>query len=328
MPWPRAIRFRFSLRALLVFLTLFAIWSGYHTNRALKARRAVSVLHRYGASTDYLPDSYESSVLYAPWHFYQTLAGWIWHEPRISHVAIDSQLEADVLEALISLNGIQSLALTAARTPDETNTNDGRRETIKDRVSAPPLAIKTILSRHQLRALEIEAFSLSNDDFEAIAMHTTLTTLTVNRTNVSERWISQLLALPHLQHFRCCYCHVTGSSITDQQASASLQTIECKGTPLTSRFAGFVSRCPNVRQLSVLHWAIDDAFIAALGTPASLSSLDLWRAGITDKSLPRIQQMPSLTSLLIGDSYLSPEGVKAVEHFRRWNSWPTIMKQD
>jgi hypothetical protein len=43
------LRLRYSLRALLVFLTLFMLWGGYHTNRGWRERQAETLLTSAGA---------------------------------------------------------------------------------------------------------------------------------------------------------------------------------------------------------------------------------------------------------------------------------------
>jgi hypothetical protein len=74
----RLLRFRYSLRALLVFITLLALWGGYHANRGWKEGRAVAVLLEHGADVTY----WSTDWRLRPFGFipsaYWGLVGWLW----------------------------------------------------------------------------------------------------------------------------------------------------------------------------------------------------------------------------------------------------------
>jgi Leucine-rich repeat (LRR) protein len=67
---PKRRRFRFSLRTLMLALTVFGIWLGIETDRALKQRRAVEMVRKFGGMVGYRhqrigTSNWDSSV--EPW---------------------------------------------------------------------------------------------------------------------------------------------------------------------------------------------------------------------------------------------------------------------
>src|SRR5687768_16063132 len=109
MPWPRSIRFRYSLRALLVFLTLFALWGGYHTNRGMKERRALEVLRRHDG-TSISVDSIrprEGMVAFMA-DAYKSVVRLVWREPFVTSVSICS-LDPSVTQAIQAMPHLEQI---------------------------------------------------------------------------------------------------------------------------------------------------------------------------------------------------------------------------
>src|SRR3954454_11292929 len=100
MSWPRSLRFRYSLRALAIFLTLFCLWGGYHANRGWRERHAERVLFRHGASIEYWTGESRSFVIGTPLRLYWKLVGWLWGDRLIRSIAVTGPLDSDMIAAL------------------------------------------------------------------------------------------------------------------------------------------------------------------------------------------------------------------------------------
>ena len=72
-------------------------------------------------------------------------------------------------------------------------------------------------------------------------------------------------------------------------------------------FAAFISRSPNVAQL-LCRDRMNDDFMAALGPHPSLEGLNLVFA--TDRSIPIVEQMPALKTLVFADTSVSAKALK------------------
>src|SRR5688500_8487991 len=107
----RLFRFRYSLRALLVFITLFALWGGYHANRGWKERRASAVLRRYGATFRWADSTYAQGWLGLPKTGYWLLVGTLWGDTRIGNVQVFCPLNDELADALASLPALEQLYL-------------------------------------------------------------------------------------------------------------------------------------------------------------------------------------------------------------------------
>jgi hypothetical protein len=272
----RLLRFRYSLRALLVFITLFALWGGYHANRSFKDRRAELILLRHRARLEF-------------WEIQP-----YWPERLISAVEVDSSLEPEVIDALAGLVCPRSIAI-GAPSPPEVAYGYSRPQ----QVAAPTGAIDRILKRHKLHSFAVTDFILSGAAFAAIAKHRSLEELAFTRTNLSDGELSALVVLPRLRHLSFQSCPASGSLLADVPGSKTLESIECQGSPVGIEFARFVARSPTIRALSVgfeQNPQADD-FVSALGAHPSLAELRLGSGELTDASIPALERMQMLREL-------------------------------
>lgn len=284
MPWPRFLRFRYSLRALLVLLTLFALWGGYHTNRAMNERRCVVVLLRHGAEVEY-----SSSMAFS-----QSF----WNERLVSSVHITSNLEEEVIEALATLADPKTISIDSPQLSDPKQHSSFHR-VISPNTWAPEGAIERILAKHELTSISLSGFSLTDSAFTAISQHRSLKSLTFWTVNVSEDALARLLVLPCLVKLDLRGCPVEGVNLASVPGSPTLRKVDTTVSPVCPEFAAFLRRCPNLKSLfvSFFHKSSGDDFLAELGPHPSLSQLWIVGPGISDKSVPLLEQLPALRSL-------------------------------
>ena len=290
MPLIRSLRLRYTLRALLVFVTLFCLWGGYETNRCIKERQAEETLKRRGASFDYGPKRSGTGLLASVQFYYQRLVQIVWRARFVTRASITSPLEPEVVAAIAALPHLEHLGLEPRRRATEEQRLFFEEKIVNASASVPPGSMQRILGGRQLKILWIGPWILSDDDCATIARHQSLESISVNGCEFSEDGLAQLITLPKLRYFGFSYCKVTGEKLPSIPASQSLEHIECDGTPVGESFADFVRRSPNIVALTVCHKSIDDSFVAKLSGHPALRVIDLNATSVTDRCISAIEE--------------------------------------
>jgi hypothetical protein len=314
MPLIRSPRFRYTLRALLVFVTLFCLWGGYHANRAIRERQAAEVLIRHKATFATDPIRPSRGALDSIRLAYQGLVQLVWRERFITHVSIATKLEPEVVNAVIALPHLESLSIEPVQYSLEQKMRMNREGILEPQEKAPPGAIGSILRAQRLSDLALAGWILSDEDCRAIARHDSLISLQLIGCGMSEDGFARLVALPKLQSLRFSYSQITGAGLAALPGSNSLENIECYFAPIGNEFAAFVARCPKVATLSFFNPAVDDLFVAQLGAHPSLTGIDLSRTIVTDRSLPVLERMPSLRVVGLPRATVTAAAVDRLQH--------------
>ncbi len=285
MGWPKSLRWRYSLRALVVFVTLIMIWGAYHASRGWKQRAAERVLIQHGAAISYRTQK-------RPRDF-----GSAWVDAEVNEVSLNSNLTPDVIQALLALQQIELLSLQPRKFTAEERIQIHRTGNSCERMALADGALQSILQRHRIKELFLICCKLSDDDCRAIAQSDTLGSINLMGCDCSELGFRYLLSTPRLESLEMSFVTVTGDRLKGVPGSPSLLHIECRMTPLGNEFAAFVGRSPNVSYLSVAHPGIGDEFLSHLGPHPTLSQLGLDGTSVTDGSVASLQGLASLTHL-------------------------------
>lgn len=288
--WPKSRPWRFSLRALLILITLGCIWAGFHAGPAWKERRIAAIFERHNTQWGRagIPGSEQDLGWKIAYHYKQVVR-LIWGQQYIETVYVRSKIEPELVEAIAAVPGLKTLSLLPSKLPA------GSWHQHEDAVPLPPGALARILANHQLKSLYIAGFSLSDEDCSAICAHTSLEGLAICGTSLSEDSLARLVTLPHLRGLVLeRNARIEGFGLKSVQGSTALETIGCKDTPLGHEFAAYVARCPNVTTLDLGHPSVDDEFVLQLAGHPRLCQAYLAKCGLTDAVLPAIQEMPAL----------------------------------
>ena len=316
MAWPRTIRFRYTLRALLVFLTLFALWGGYHANRAIRERRAEKVLARRYASFMYGPkksgSGWRSSVVF----IYESLVQLLWRERFISYVSVSAPLDQEVLNALGTLPYLEEVILEPRRMTETERAEFFTNPRSVARVNLPAGALATILGRPKLTKLGMSLWILSDDDCKVIAAHPGLEWLSIDGSVVTEEGLADIAALPSLRHMSFRWCNVSGRNLAGIAGSNVLEIIECEESPVGPEFAAFVRRSPKVAQLLISSSTINDEFVSRVSDHPALSTIWLASSTVTDSCVPDLLRWKSLTAVTFPRDALSPEAIDRLKKGR------------
>jgi hypothetical protein len=300
-PW----RFRFSLRALLVFLTLFAIWGGYHANEAIKERKAEEVLARYHASFMYGPKRAGSGIFSEIKFRYQKLIQLIWQRRFITYVSLAAPLDADLVDALDSLPHLESMILEPGRlTENEMELLWSQHVSIA-KFELPAGAVNRIFRSQSIKQLGLCVWILRDDDCTAIGKNDQLELVSIDGSAISEEGLRQIMTAPSMKGLSFRWCHVKGDKLHTLPGSQTLTQIDCSGAPVGVEFAKFIARSPNVKYLSPVTQANDD-FVAQIADHPSISAINLSGASVTERCIPDLIRWKALSAVSLA-RYTFPE---------------------
>lgn len=306
----RKVRFRYTLRALLVFITLFMLWGGYHTNRSWKERAAEQFLRERGASFQYGRKYTGTDIRSRIAAAYEKLVQTVWRERLITFASVHGPLEPEVVDAIVALPHLESLmANPGPRMTEQELALLRRKGIVEAKVAAAPGAVERILANHRLKGLWMATWILSDEDCAAIANHDSLQELNLYGSALSEHGFAEILRLPRLESLTFSYCQVTGANVSSVPGSHSLDVVECYHAPVGNEFAAFIGRSPNVTEVRFDHPEIDDEFIANIGPHPSLLALNLGRSRVTDQSIVVIMKMRSLQAVQFNRTIVSQDAI-------------------
>ncbi len=289
MMLPRIFRFRYTLRALLVFITLFALWGGYHANRAARERASERFLKDRGARLTYRPHGIN-----------------LFRYRFVGEVHQLAQFDGATARALRDLPFLTALGLESPQSSEPKQWWQSHEA--RARLTGSMFA--DFLAKSSLWNLQLGGFVIDDEACTAIGRHPTLTSLALNECQVSEDGLAELVQVPRLESLSVMYSSPTGSALSDVPGSNTLRDANFDCTPLCVEAAAFLARCRNLRSLSV--WdsyvghkrhRISDDFLERLGSHASLEVLSLGGASITERSARVLTSMPALRLLSLPESF-------------------------
>jgi hypothetical protein len=309
--FPKSLRWRYSLRALLLFITLFMIWGGYHTNRSWNERHAERILAERGASFAYWTEPSGSTVWSNVQFGYRKIVEALWRERSIKHVTLNSPPDLAAVQAIVALPSLESLDLWAKPSLTDEERAAMQKGILTPYVKMPEGALPELLSQVRLRSLSLSQWFLNDEDLRAIGEHDSLEGLSIVGSTVSEDGFANVLTLPRLRGFMCTYCQVRGDRLATVPGSRTLEWADTLWTPVGDEFAAFVGRSPNVYSMNTTNMFSepDDEFVEAIGRHPTLNSLSLPFGSLTDKSADLIAKMPALRKVLLPANGISSEAI-------------------
>jgi hypothetical protein len=121
--FPKSLRWRYSLRALLLFITLFMIWGRYHTNRSWKERYAERILAERGASFAYWTKPSGSTVWSNVQFGYRKIVKVLWRERSIKHVTLNSPPDLATVQAIVAIPSRGQVTIVTSQSNRAANIN-------------------------------------------------------------------------------------------------------------------------------------------------------------------------------------------------------------
>jgi len=314
MAWPRSLRWRYSLRALFAFTTLFMLWGGVHAERAQRERRAETVMRKYGGTL-----TVQRRSLWSPIGWYEGATSLVWRERYYFSAVVRPEMTEEESTAIASLPHLTHLHVRPFEIivpPDRGTITSG--------------AMKLILDRQNLKCLDIVNAAASPGDADAICRHQSLETVALFGVDLSGDQFAQLVALPHLEEIEIGRATIGTDRLKNAPGSSTLRVVIVRWMATDDEFAEYLSRCNRLRGLAVVDPldsesrhvghnlpSVDDEFIHQLGRHPSLETLGIPFASVTDACVNDLLSMPRLKGIdLSRTTTLSPAGVDRLQKAR------------
>lgn len=316
MPMPRFLRFRYSLRALLVFITLFMLWGGYHANQSIRERRAEQVLKDLNASFMYGP-ALEGKNAWARLSYgYNRVIQLVWRKRFITYVSVTSALNPEIVEALTSLPYLQRFYCQAIPLSDNDRDSIYGKHAVLAKNKFPPGAMNRICAIGTLEEIGIALWVLSDDDCRELGRHSYIDRLAIDTSVVSERGLATLLSKDHLKSFSFRWCYVTGAMLSGVPGSTSLELLQTEEAPVGKEFACFVARSPKIRVLTIATNTVNDEFVRIMADHPSLPSISLNTCAVTDSCIPDLIRWKALAAVTLPSQSISFSSIERLKRER------------
>jgi hypothetical protein len=267
---------RFSLRTLLILITLLGIWIGVKVNQARRQKEAVEKLLTLGAEIAY---------------DHQWMGTWY-----------DSTMELNVpmwAQQLCGKDFFQNVAFVyfqPKRGPGPAITDDDLvhlaafpklKSLIVDRL-VTDVGLAHIPRPDRLVHFNASSTSLSDEFLKRLSGSRRLEQLWLDGTLVTDRGLSRLGPLP------------------------LLRTLALDATKITDDGLAILEPMPSLESLSIGSTSITDAGLAHVTRYRSLTHLGLERMAITDAGLVHLQDLPKLNLVFLKGTQVTDKGIAAL----------------
>jgi internalin A len=255
--------FRFSLRALLVVVTVFCVWLGLETNRAFKQAAAVKRIKELGGylQFDYERDDHDKEIPNAePW------------APKWLRTVASEDFFRRVHTLDFSIIG---------RSPEPTIKLEQTNEAMKIVASLPDLVILEIGGNDQL----VDAHLANLGDCRK------LSTLYLYWTNVTGPGLRHLANLRSLESLSLSNAPLTDEGLRHLINLPRLRWLQLSGTRITDAGLAHLSNLKTLEELQLSNTDVTDAGLVHLQQLTKLKQLSLSGTNVTSDGVAHLQKL-------------------------------------
>ena len=254
-------KIRFSLCALLAFVTGICILLAAWIAPAVRERSRVSAIRRAGGFVHF-----ESTKLPEGYMTHPTLvrlregasAESLQHVNRLTSVKCLDLSESDVTDALLShLNAphLEVLYLDRTSVGDAGMSHvcrlSGLSQLILNHTQVGDNGLKSLVGLKSLYGLTLEGTDVGDAGLEHLSRITSLTCLDLRNTQVSDRGMQYIAALPDLRLLYLDGTQVGDDGLENLRTMKTLQCIKLDGTRVTDSGLEFLTELPNLDSISL-----------------------------------------------------------------------------
>ena len=271
---------RFSLRTLLVAITLFAVWIGWTMKRIREQERAVQRIQELGGTVtyDYQIDDAWNKVPFAEPPGPQWIRRLLGPQWRVKVVAVnlwneDACRASDHdLEILHFLPNLMSLSLDS----NEGITDDG-------------LALLGQLKK--IEQLQLDGTGITDDGLAYIEDLNRLRSLNLSRCKrIDGSGLKHLRRLP-IHALNLNWTSVTDDNLAHLTELKQLEFLELLGTPITDQGLAHVAELRTLSEFNIRDTAVSDAGLKHLYALKALKSLNYGGTQVSKQGIDELRQM-------------------------------------
>jgi hypothetical protein len=267
---------RFSLRTLLVLVTVFGVWLGVKVDQARRQKRAVENLSALGARF------------------------WFEHQ-RTSDGGFDGRIELHVPAWARELCGddfFQNVrGIYVRRRPGE-NVDQPRQITDED--------LKCLADLPQLEILQIVSAPISDAGLAHVVYPERLTNVSLSNTNIGDGFLRQLRAAKRLESLWLDNTRVTDDGLAELHGITSLRRLSLSGTETGDRGLAVFRQCRRLESLKP-GTKVTNAGIQSFETLQSIKGLS--GSGRISGEAFRGFRMPKVDEVYLANSAVSDDNL-------------------
>lgn len=240
---------RYSLRVLLVLVTVLSVWLGWLVHRARQQAAAVDVVLRSGGDVYYEWYYDPQSGAREPESRVRTLLGALFGDEfarRVTHVAL------------------------------------GQEE-------MHPADLEPISGLQDLNGISADGTQLTDDAMAFLASHTDLETVSFRGSPVGDKALAYLRACRELKELYVPETRVTNRGLANLVGHANLDVVNVAGTEVTDAGLAHLKSARNLRVLDLSHTKVTDEGLSQLRDFRNLILLRLVGTGVTDAAVQNLQ---------------------------------------
>jgi hypothetical protein len=334
---------RFSLRSLLILITVLSIWLGVKVNQARRQKEAVAALSALGAEAYYdhqwhdgLPNPFaeESDPRIPVWllelagpDFFQTVVA----VQTTRRVTDDDLIHLAGLPKINWLNlnnagrSVTDVGLAHLPRPDRLACLQAGRTAVGDELA------KRLSTAEQLHTLGLGGTRITDEGLRALSALSALQNLSVDNTEVTDAGLDALRQMPGLISLQLDSTQITDAGLAKLSGHRSLTTVQLNHTAVTDaglkhlatlprlkqvqiggtqvRGSGLVTIAARLNVLVLRGTPIDDASLVYLRGANNLEALDLEDTAITDAGLEHLLGLPKLGAICLEGTKVTKEGI-------------------
>jgi hypothetical protein len=317
-PW------QFSLRAMLLLMSVAAVWLGVVTHRAREQKQAVEAIRsaggeayceheiRLGNEKAGLPPSAHERFAPAP----RWLRNWLGDDyvADVTSVYFAIATDAD-MKHVGRLTHLKHLDLSQARALSDSGIAHIARlehlEELKlDNTGITDGALAYLGGLTRLRHLRLSGTAIDGSGLEYLRGLQDLEVLELQETKITDDSLANVAQLANLRHLWLCGTPIGDAGLKQLAILKNLEWLHLNETRITGRGLAAISGLTGLRQLSLANTAVDDAGLQHLAQMHELEGLDLSGCDVTGVGLRHLSGI-KLTSLVLDRTRIS-DGVMLV----------------
>lgn len=129
------------------------------------------------------------------------------------------------------------------------------------------------------------------------------------RSDATDKGVSELAKLPNLRFLSCFCTRVNGSFLKQFARVQSLEQLSIRNCPLDHRNLKYLSELKNLRSLNLAEVGLTDDDIRTVSRCKTLMNLRVSNNPLTDKSIEPLSSLPNLKALNVGDTNITTAGL-------------------
>jgi hypothetical protein len=325
--WMFRRRFQFSLRTLLIIVTLFAIacsWFAVKMKQARTQREAVEKIRKWGKEIN-ITYSWQADPQTKPHipEWLRQLAGDDFFYYVYGLEVRGTDLTSTDLLPLEELNQLQELSLFMSKIPDYklahlkelpqlrkldlngTNTTDAGLVYLKGMTKLDLLylgydsitdnGLEQLKGLSNLRTLDLEGTNITDAGLVHLKRLTQLNKLYLDETNITDEGLEKLKNLTKLEALNLDHTNITDAGLEKIKGLIKIHLLRLAKTKITDAGLVYLKELSQLEHLVISNNNITDAGLVHLKEMKQLHYLEIERTNVTDSGLKDLQKtLPGL----------------------------------